>query len=103
MSTLTLELAQFVTDPAQADALLNARPGAIAALRSSCSGLISAQLFRDAAAPGKWIEVVLWASYAEALVGAETAMTLPAAQGYFSFITEPPVLTHATLASGDPG
>jgi hypothetical protein len=96
-TTLALELVHFTTDPAAEVAMLASRPAAVSAIRSACPGLIDGRLFRGEQ-PGQWIDVWFWESLAHAKSAAETAGNLPAAQTFFAFITEPPVMMHGTLA-----
>jgi hypothetical protein len=94
---MALELVHFKTDPATEAAMLASRPAAVSAIRSSCPGLLDARLFRGEQ-HGEWIDVWFWESLARAKSAAETAGNLPEAQAFFAFITEPPVMMHATLA-----
>jgi hypothetical protein len=95
--TMALELVTFTTDPAREEEMLASRPAAVAAIRASCHGLLDARIFRTEV-PGQWVDVWFWKDLASAKAAAETAGSLPDAQTFFAFITEPPVMLHGTLA-----
>lgn len=100
MSEMAVELAMFTTDPTREAEMLATRPAAVAAVRAASEGLIDARLFRGEA-PGEWIDVWFWESLDAAKSAAETAMTLPDAQAFFTFITNPPSMVHGTLVAED--
>jgi hypothetical protein len=95
-TTMALELVHFTTDPTDEAPMLASRPAAVAAIRAACPGLIDARLFRGEQ-EGKWIDVWFWENLEHAKSAAEHAGNLPAAQTFFAFITEPPVMLHGTL------
>lgn len=92
-----LELVTFKTDPDRDADMLACRADFVSALRQACPGLIDVRMFRGEQA-GDWIDVVFWESLEQATAAAETAGDLAEAQAFFSFITEPPVMVHGTLA-----
>lgn len=102
MREMALEIVRFEIDPQNEADMLSARPDAVASIREHCPGLMDARLFRGESA-GSWIDVWFWASLGQAKAAAETAMSLPAAGRFFSFITAPPVMEHGTLAAEDLG
>lgn len=102
MDQMAVEVASFVTDPAMEAEMLAARPEAVGAIRLKCSGLIDTRLFRGEE-PGAWIDVWFWESLEEAKAAADTAMNLPEAAKFFSFITAPPTMAHGTLVAEDLG
>lgn len=102
MVDMAVELVSFGIDPATEDDMLAARPAAVGAIRRECPGLIDARLFRGEEV-GEWIDVWFWESLEAAKSAAETAMTLPEAGEFFSFITAPPTMSHGTLVTEDLG
>ena len=102
MGEMAVELVSFGIDPATEADMLAARPAAVGAIRRECPGLIDARLFRGEAT-GAWIDVWFWESLDAAKGAADTAMTLPEATQFFSFITTPPMVSHGTLVAEDLG
>lgn len=102
MGEMAVELVSFETDPATEADMLAARPAAVGAIRRECQGLIDARLFRGEQS-GEWIDVWFWESLEAAKSAAETAVTLPEASKFFSFITTPPTMSHGTLVAEDLG
>ena len=81
------------------ETLKAARARALDAVRTTCPGFIDARLY-EGEGQGNWIDVVRWASLAEAKAAAEVSATLPGTQEFFSFITAPPSMMHGTLVEG---
>jgi hypothetical protein len=102
MQAMAVEVTQFEIGPGTEAEMLATRPAAVRAIRAACGGLIDARLFRGET-PGSWIDVWFWESLADARAAAATAMTLPEAGVFFSFITAPPTMTHGTLEAEDLG
>ncbi|MBK9178705.1 MAG: antibiotic biosynthesis monooxygenase [Acidimicrobiales bacterium] len=99
---MAVELARFEIGPAAETEMLAAHLDAVRSIRGACPGLIEARLFRGEE-PGTWIDVWFWASLDAARAAAETAMTLPAASRFFSFIAAAPTMIHGTLVAEDLG
>jgi hypothetical protein len=100
MHTMAIEVTQFEIDEEREVEMLTAHEGVVTAVRAACPGLIDARLYRGGTAGG-WIDVWSWESLELAEAAAETAMALPEAAAFFSFITSPPSMVHGTLVAED--
>ncbi|MDI6103365.1 antibiotic biosynthesis monooxygenase [Actinoplanes sp. NEAU-A12] len=97
---MAMELARFTVDPRDVAAMLAARPAMLAALRERFSGFESLRLVR--LDERTWLDVVIWASRADADAAAATIGDVPECRSAFAFIKEVVSMEHGEiLFAGD--
>lgn len=94
--TLTLELAAFTVSEGAEPALLEERPGMLAALREAFPAALAAWLTKQD--DGSWLDVVLWRSRQEAEEAARRIDEVPEAKRWFRHIAESKGLRHVEVA-----
>ncbi|GIF16852.1 hypothetical protein FHX34_1021112 [Actinoplanes teichomyceticus] len=99
-ATKAMELARFTVDPQDVDAMLAARPAMLAALRERFSGFESLRLVR--LDERTWLDVVIWASRAQADEAAALVGDVAACRNAFAYIKEVVSMEHAEVVfAGD--
>ncbi|MBB4742619.1 hypothetical protein BJY16_006078 [Actinoplanes octamycinicus] len=95
-----MELARFTVDPQDVEAMLAARPAMVTALRERFSGFESLRLVR--LDERTWLDVVIWASRAQADEAAATVGDMPECRAAFAYIKEVVSMEHAEVVfAGD--
>lgn len=92
---MAMELARFTVDPADVDAMLAARPAMLDALRERFPGFRSLRLVR--LDERTWLDVVVWASRADADDAAAKVGDVPECRAAFAFIKEVVSMEHAEI------
>ncbi|OJF15234.1 hypothetical protein [Couchioplanes caeruleus] len=90
-----MELARFTVDPSDVEAMLQARPAMLAALRERFAGFESLRLVR--LDEWTWLDVVVWASRAQADEAAAKIGEIPQCRAAFAFIKEMVSMEHAEI------
>jgi heme-degrading monooxygenase HmoA len=95
-----MELARFTVDPDDVDAMLEARPAMLRALRERFDGFEALHLVR--LDERTWLDVVRWASRAQADEAAAVVFELPECRAAFAYIKEVVAMEHGEiLFAGD--
>jgi hypothetical protein len=95
-----MELARFTVDPADAEAMLAARPAMLAALRQRFAGFVSLRLVR--LDERTWLDVVEWRSRAEADEAAKLVGEIPECAAAFAAIKDVVSMEHGEIVfAGD--
>ena len=99
-ATKAMELARFTVDPQDVEAMLAVRPAMVSALRERFSGFESLQLVR--LDERTWLDVVIWASRAQANEAAALVGEVPECRAAFACIKEVVSMEHAEVVfAGD--
>lgn len=91
-----MELVRFTVDPAEAEAMLAARPAMLAALGQQFTGFVSLRLVR--LDESTWLDVVEWRSRAEADEAAKLVGEIPECAAAFAAIKDVVSMEHGEIA-----
>jgi hypothetical protein len=90
-----MELARFTVDPDDVEAMLDARPAMLRALRERFEGFEVLHLVR--LDERTWLDVVRWASRAQADQAAATIGEVPECRAAFAYIKEVVAMEHGEV------